>query len=290
MLKNKITENLNHLKRNYLERNHLKNNQSKIMLIKLFGKHLKASGFRATPIILTLIAILATNFSKPVFVAVSGFVKERKLPIYCVGTDEKKVAISFDAAWGADDTDELLKILRENDVKTTFFVCGYWVEKYADEVKKMYAEGHEIANHSDTHAHVTQLNSEQNKKEIEGAHQKVKDLLGIEMNLYRPPYGEYNDTVLDAAEQMGYYTIQWDVDSHDWMKKGVEYEINQVLNHKHLGNGSILLFHNDTEDTPKALDTIIKGIKAKGFEIVKVSELIHKENYYLDHEGRQILK
>lgn len=216
---------------------------------------------------------------------------KKNLPIYCVNTDEKKVAISFDAAWGADDTEDLLRILRENDVKATFFLCGYWVDDYPEEVKRIYEEGHEIGNHSDTHPHGSQISLEQNKKEIMEVHEKVKNLLGgYEMDLYRPPFGEYNDTVLQAAKEVGYHTIQWDIDSLDWKEYGVQHEINQVLNHKHLGNGSIMLFHNDAKYTPDSLDSILKGLKEKGYEVVPVGELIHKENYYMDHEGRQFIK
>lgn len=145
--------------------------------------------------------------------------EEKLLPIYSVETAESKIAISFDAAWGADDTDQLLEILRNNDVKATFFVCGYWVDNFPEEIKKMYAEGHEIANHSASHAHPNQLSLEKNKEEIMKAHKKVKDLIGVEMNLYRPPFGEYNNTVLKAAEESGYYCIQWDVDTYETKKQ-----------------------------------------------------------------------
>lgn len=138
---------------------------------------------------------------------------KKNLPIYSVNTDEKKIAISFDAAWGADDTEDLLKILQDNSVKATFFLCGYWVDKYPNEVKRIFEEGHEIGNHSDTHPHGSQISLEQNKKEILAVHEKIKNLLGIEMNLYRPPFGEYNDTVLQAAKEVGYHTIQWDIET-----------------------------------------------------------------------------
>lgn len=137
---------------------------------------------------------------------------KKNVPIYCVDTDEKKVAISFDAAWGADDTDELLTILKNNDAKATFFLCGSWVDKYPEEVKKIYEEGHEIGNHSNTHPHGSQISLEQNKNEIMEVHNKIKDLVGYEMNLYRPPFGEYNDTVLQAAKELDYHTIQWDIE------------------------------------------------------------------------------
>ena len=140
---------------------------------------------------------------------------KKKLPIYSVNTDEKKVAISFDAAWGADDTDEILSILKNNNVKATFFLCGYWVDKYPEEVKKIFEEGHEIGNHSNTHPHGSKISLEENKKEIMEVHNKIKNLLGYEMDLYRPPFGEYNDTVLQAAKEVGYHAIQWDIESLD---------------------------------------------------------------------------
>ncbi len=138
--------------------------------------------------------------------------EERKLPIYCVDTPEKKISISFDAAWGADDTDELLRILNENDVKTTFFMCGYWVNDYPEEVKKIAEAGHDLGNHSSTHPHMSQLSTEQIKKELDDTHAKVKELTGVEMDLFRPPFGEYDNKVVEIARENNYYTIQWDVD------------------------------------------------------------------------------
>lgn len=240
-----------------------------------------------------LILISAVLALPPAAAKVSAVVtanSERKLPIYCVQTEKPQISVSFDAAWGAEDTDELLRILEENDVNATFFLCGYWVEKYPDEVKKIAEAGHDLGNHSATHPHMSQISSEQIAQELQKCHQSVKDLTGVEMDLFRPPFGEYDNHVIETAEANGYYTIQWDVDSLDWKEQGAEAEINQVLNHKHLGNGSIILFHNDAKYTPQVLDTILKGLKEKGFEIVPVSELIHRDNYEMDHEGRQIPK
>lgn len=138
---------------------------------------------------------------------------ERKLPIYCVQTDEKKVAISFDAAWGADDTDELLRILAENDVHATFFLCGYWVDKYPEEVQKIADAGHDLGNHSATHPHMSQIGKADITKELQSCHSAVKDLTGIDMQLFRPPFGEYNNTVIETATENGYYSIQWDIDT-----------------------------------------------------------------------------
>lgn len=144
---------------------------------------------------------------------------KRELPIYCVQTDKKKVAISFDAAWGADDTDELLQILDDNDVTATFFLCGYWVDKYPEEVEKIAAAGHDLGNHSATHPHMSTLSSEQITQELQGCHEAVKELTGIDMNLFRPPFGEYNDNVIRTAKENGYYSIQWDVDTYETKRK-----------------------------------------------------------------------
>ena len=107
------------------------------------------------------------------------------------------------------------------------------------------------------------------------------------MSLFRPPYGSYNNELIEIASDCGFYTIQWDVDSLDWKDYGVDSIINTVCNHKHLGNGSIILCHNGSKYTAQALDTLITNLKAQGYEFVKLSELIYTDNYYMDHEGRQ---
>jgi len=258
------------------------------MLNKLKEKGNNFNPVRATKLILlAALTLLAIIFLLPSVSVV--FAAEKKLPIYSVETDKKVVAITFDAAWGADDTDILLEILKEYDVKATFFICGYWVKEFPEDVKKFHKAGHDIANHGDTHAHVSNLSHSENVNEIKGAHDKVKALLGIEMDLYRPPYGEYNNTVLEAADSLKYFTIQWDVDSLDWKKLGADHMFNTVVNHKNLQNGSILLFHNDLPETPVALRRILSHLSNEGYSFVPVSELIHRENFKLDYKGRQIL-
>lgn len=212
---------------------------------------------------------------------------KRIIPIYCVNTDEKKVALSFDAAWGADDTDSLLATLAKHNVKATFFLVGDWVRKYPEEVKRIASAGHDIGNHSDKHPHMASMSKEQIKEDVMRAHNSTKELLGIEMNLFRPPFGEYNNTVMEALKECGYYVIQWDVDSLDWKEFGLQPLIDKVVNHKSLGNGSIVLMHNNAKYTKDALESIIVGLKEKGYELVPLSELIIKENYKIDHTGRQ---
>ena len=214
-------------------------------------------------------------------------ISAKLLPIYSVFTEQKQVALTFDCAWGADDIDEILDTLDTYNVKATFFMVGDWMRKYPEATKKIAEKGHDVASHSDKHPHVTEMCKEDIKKDIRFAHNTIKEITGIDANLYRAPYGEYNDAVVEAAKESGYYMIQWDVDSLDWKNYGKQEMIDRVLKHKNLSPGSIILLHNATKYTKDALPAIIEGIKGKGYEIVPVSELIIKQEYTIDHTGRQ---
>ena len=224
-------------------------------------------------------------------VATSSQVGERHLPIYCVDVgEEKKIALSFDAAWGNEDTQDILAILEKHNVKVTFFMTGGWVKKYPEDVKAILAAGHDLGNHSENHKNMSQLSKSAQKEELMEVHNRVKELTGYEMNLFRPPYGDYDNSVILNATECGYYTIQWDVDSLDWKDYGVDSIIQTVCNHKHLGPGSIILCHNGAKYTAAALEEMICTLKEMGYEFVPISELIYKDNYCMNHEGRQILK
>ena len=149
-------------------------------------------------------------------VTVSNSVNGRQLPIYCVDTAEKKIALTFDAAWGNEDTAQILEILKKHDVRVTFFMTGGWVESYPDDVKAILAAGHDLGNHSENHKNMSQLSDAEKKEELMKVHEKVRTLTGYEMFLFRPPYGDYDNAVVNVAKENGYYTIQWDVDSLDW--------------------------------------------------------------------------
>lgn len=164
-------------------------------------------------IVLTCILFIGLGIRfLPDAISVSNFAGKRDLPIYCVDTDENKVSLSFDAAWGNEDTQTILDILAKHDVKVTFFMTGEWVRKYPEDVKKIAQAGHDLGNHSENHKQMSQLSKEQCVEEIMKAHNRVKELTGVEMDLFRPPYGDYNNTLVGAAREIGYYTIQWDVD------------------------------------------------------------------------------
>lgn len=120
--------------------------------------------------------------------------------------------------WNANDIDKILTVLKENNTKITFFMVGDWIEKFPEAVKKISDEGHEIASHSNTHPHVNNLTYEQNIEEIEKSNDKIEQITGKRTNIYRTPYGEYNNTVIKAANDKGYYTIQWSLDILDYSR------------------------------------------------------------------------
>jgi len=211
----------------------------------------------------------------------------RELPIYCVDTPEKKVAISFDAAWGADYTESLLKILKNYDVKTTFFLVGFWVDKYPEMVKRIDEEGHEIGNHSSRHPHMSKLSKEQIIEELAKTSEKIEAITHKKVTLFRPPFGDYNNRLIETSRAMGIQVIQWDVDSLDYKDYGADAIVKRVLSK--VKNGSIVLFHNNATYTADALPIILENLQKEGYKIVPVSELIYKENYYIDHTGMQKL-
>ena len=211
--------------------------------------------------------------------------KKRELPIYSVLRDDKVLSISFDASWGADKTLSILDILDEHNVKTTFFLVGGWVDKYPDMVKEIAARGHEIGNHSDTHPHMSQLSESDIKDELRIMSDKVEKLTGVRPTLFRPPYGDYNNRVIEVARAEGYECVQWSIDSLDWKDRGTEDIIKQCT--YRVDNGDIVLFHNDSNDIVNALPTVIKHYQGLGYTIIPVSELLLEGEYTIDVQGKQ---
>lgn len=214
------------------------------------------------------------------------FSQQRQTPIYCVDVPDKKVSITFDCAWGADDIPDILNTLKKAGVKASFFLVGTWAEKNPDTVRQIAMDGHDIANHSYAHFRMGSIGREKINSEIAQCGDLLEKLTGNECELFRAPYGDYNNAVLEEARRLGYFTIQWDVDSLDW-KPGIgSDEILQRIRSK-IKPGSILLFHNDTPHTAKLLPLIISELQNENYIFVPVSELILRENYYIDDEGRQ---
>ena len=252
-------------------------------LKKLLGKikNRKAAASAVALVVLTAVIFWTTN--SPAVVGVSA--SDRQLPIYCVQRDDKTVALSFDAAWGNEDTQELIDILNKYNIHATFFVVGQWVDKYPESVKALSDAGNEVMSHSDDHAHFAQLSADEIKSNIAASNEKIKNITGTEPTLFRCPYGEYNDTVISTINSMGMSAIQWDVDSLDWKGISASDISDRVL--KNVKSGSIVLFHNAAENTPEALPGIIEGLIADGYKIVPVSQILLTGDYTIDNTGMQ---
>lgn len=209
----------------------------------------------------------------------------RELPIYCVDRDNKCVSLTFDAAWGNEDTRALIDILAKYNIKATFFVVGAWVDKYPESVKALFDAGHEVMSHSNDHAHFSKLSESEIIDNLNKCNDKIAKVTGVTPTLFRCPYGEYDDHVIIAVNSIGMTAIQWNVDSLDWKGISAKEIAQRVLSR--VVPGSIVLFHNAAENTPEALPTVIEGLIADGYTIVPVSELLLKDNYEIDHTGMQ---
>lgn len=216
------------------------------------------------------------------------YIVNRKLPIYCVDQKYKKIAISFDASWGADNTQKILDVLDKYNVKATFFLVGAWVDNYPDLVKQLDKSGQEIGNHSNMHPDMTKISRDKIIKEIAVDDVKISNLIDKQTVLFRCPSGSYNDSVIQTVAETNHYCIQWDVDSLDWKEQGADLEYKRVINK--VKPGSIILFHTNAKYTPDNLPKIIEKLKNEGYKFVKVGDLIYKENYKIDYSGKQILE
>lgn len=238
-------------------------------------------------ILFCLVISLAVLYAiKGDVITVSGSV--RQIPIYSVENTERNVSITFDCAWGAKDIPVILNILKEKDVKATFFVVGEWARRNPEETKMIVEQGHDLANHSENHFKMSALSNDKVKKEILDCTQTIEEITGKTTDLFRAPYGDYNDTVMSIARQNGYYTIQWSLDSLDW-KTGITQEamLERVSKVK---DGDILLFHNDTAHTAEILGEVIDIIREKELNPVPISEFIIREDFEVRHDGRQMPK
>lgn len=209
----------------------------------------------------------------------------KKLPIYCTQQEEKICSLSFDAAWGNEDTQQLIDILAQYDVKATFFIVGEWVDKYPESVKALADAGHEIGNHSDTHPHMPTLSRDEMVQEINACNDKIEAITGKRPTLFRAPFGDYDDALIEVLESQGMYCVQWDCDSLDWKDRSASQIYERIVSE--VQPGSICLFHNAAPNTPEALPDILEHLTTEGYKIKPIGKHIYKEEYTIDHEGRQ---
>lgn len=233
----------------------------------------------------TLVALICVTSVCGIGAYSKVFAGSRKLPIYCVQTDKKIAAISFDAAWGADKTSQIMDVCEEWGVKATFFLVGFWVDKYPEKVAEIASRGFEIGTHSQTHPQMSKLSAEKCRSELKTSSQKITDVTGLPVRLFRPPFGDYDNQLITVAENLGLYTIQWSVDSLDW--KGLS-ALSIAERVQKAQSGDIILCHNNSDHIVEALPLIFSAMQNKGIKLCPVGELIYTENYKIDSSGKQI--
>ncbi|MDR7870407.1 MAG: polysaccharide deacetylase family protein [Tissierellaceae bacterium] len=236
-------------------------------------------------LLLLTISILIITKNKN-YNLVNVFSPTKELPIYSVQREDKKIAISFDAAYGDAYTLDILDTLDKYNVKSTFFLVKFWIDKFPHQVQEIHNRGHEIGNHSATHPNMSTLSKQQIAEELNSTGDRIYELTNEKPFLFRPPFGDYNDLVIQTCRENGYYTIQWDIDSLDWKNLGVQPVVDTVV--RNIDSGSIVLFHNNADYISEYLPIVIERLIEKGFEIVPVSELIYYDNFKMDNSGRQI--
>lgn len=236
--------------------------------------------------ILVVCVICGFIVNTQTFATVFSNQSTRKIPVYGVDCgEEKKVALTFDAAWGADKTLKILEILKKYDVKATFFLVGFWLDKYPEETKAIAESGCEIGNHSNNHLQMSELSEEKITEELNYVNDKVYQLTGKKPTYFRPPFGDYDNELIDTAEKLGLTTIQWSVDSLDWKGLSATEITSRVV--KNVQNGSIVLFHNNSDNILEALPLVLANLINRGYEPVCMSELVYSDDYYIDNAGIQ---
>lgn len=212
--------------------------------------------------------------------------RRKELPVYSVARDDKRIALTIDAAWDDDKTPFILETLAKYNIKATFFLCGFWVEAYPEQVKAIAEAGHEIGNHSMTHPHMTKISEEAMRGEITQLDDMIEELTGKRPTVFRAPYGEYDDKVILTVRSMGIEPIQWDIDTIDWKpERSSQTILDTVLNKLH--DGAIILCHNNGYKIEEYLPTLIETALARGYSFVTVDELLIKGETIIDVNGVQ---
>ncbi len=245
----------------------------------------KLKSIKYVLLVLLVTVLLAISFNGASSAQVFFGYNTKLVPVYSVQTDKKQVAITFDASWGADKTEEIMKILKEYDAKGTFFLVGFWVDKYPDMVKLINDNGFEIGTHSNTHPDLTKLSREAVKLEISTCTDMIEKITNKKIELFRAPYGAYNNTVIEVSNELNLIPIQWDVDSLDWKGISAQNITTRIINN--VKNGSIILCHNNSDHILDALPMVLDRLKGQGYEVTSVGELVYKENYTIDRNGVQ---
>ena len=209
----------------------------------------------------------------------------RKVPVYGVDTDKKVIALTFDAAWGADKTQGILDIMSQYNAKGTFFLVGFWIDKYEKETKAIAEAGFEIGNHSRNHLNMPKLSENEIENEIEYVNDRVFDLTGKKPKYFRAPFGDYNNKLMTSLEGLNMVGVQWSIDSLDWKGLSAKQIYDRVV--PKAKSGDIVLFHNNSDHVLDALPMVLTALRAQGFEFVTIADLVLTEGYTIDSNGIQ---
>lgn len=232
------------------------------------------------------LALLCALYLGPLQADATAVVATKKvLPVYSVEREDRVISVTFDASWGGDKTLKILDLLDEYNAKATFFLVGIWVDKYPELVKEIAARGHEIGNHSDSHAHFTQISDSKIRAEMDSCSDKIEALTGVRPTLFRPPYGDYNSKVVTVVRDEGYECVQWSIDSLDWKNRGVDDLVKRATNN--VQPGDIILFHNDSEYIVEALPAILKYYQEQGFDMIPAKDILLTGDTTIDVQGKQ---
>ena len=240
-----------------------------------------------TLIVLMLLWIIVMISAIYYTLSTTASAEARRLPVYSVDTDVKEIALTFNCAWGTEGLDEIIELLRKEDIKCTFFFVGDFAEKYPEAVRIIYNEGHETGNHSMHHTDPVTQDFSDIVSDINACNELIFSLTGVKPALYRAPSGSYDNKTIEAAESLGMTAIQWDVDSIDWKNPSPEKIVSRVTGKA--ADGSIALFHLGKENTLEALPNIIEKLKNQGFSFRTVGDLLPDGDAWIDSKGKMHL-
>ncbi|SKA89867.1 Peptidoglycan/xylan/chitin deacetylase, PgdA/CDA1 family [Prosthecobacter debontii] len=193
-----------------------------------------------------------------------------------VNITEKVLAMTFDDGPHPTLTPKLLDILKARNIKCTFFVIGKSAKAYPNIIKRMIAEGHEVANHTWTHASLTSRSDAQIRNELQMSEDALVAVANYRPHLIRPPYGAINTRIKQLMfSEFGYSTILWSVDPQDWRRPGVSVVTSRLVNGAH--PGAIMLAHDIHPPTIEAMPSMFDQLLAKGYQFVTVSQLLNME-------------
>lgn len=220
----------------------------------------------AVLILVIVTSLLVINFN-PEPKAVFEDIK----PYYHGPEAKSEMALTINVAWGQEYIPKMLQVLKEKEVKATFFFIGSWVKKFPELTEKVAEAGHEIGNHGYRHAHPNRLSRQELTDLVKKNEKLLKKVTGKKTDLFAPPYGEYNDKVVKIVDELGYKTILWTADTIDWQRPKPEKIIKRVT--RDASKGGIVLMH-PTAPTAKALPIMIDKLREKGYSLVTVTELL----------------